>query len=908
MPRRAELPTLRASLLAAVAALCGLSAGVGAHGPDHDHAQAESPARTVEVSPAVRRLLDAPYVTDEERSELRVFHGVWTREDLRDPDLRARAAIQTGVFDDRAVARVEAPAELRAEAARRRGEPEVALALLEGDGSVRAARIRMESLADLGRFDDAIVEGAAAEGALRANRALSAPELVDAVRMLRLRARLTGEPASGYQAMLDLLAQARRIDRLYWPASLAEAELLYEKDARDDAAKALQEAIALNPRAADAWALLGRLHVDGFNMDAARAVADTLDDFASELSGDPTATSTLGALVRARSWLRQSEPEVASEWLDPLAERHPHHREGLALRAAAAAVRYQPALLEDLLSMSEELSPGAPDTLFAVGAALAEARQYEPAAEYLRLASDRLPNWPAPLIELGLLELQSGRDANALDALRRVAKLDPFNTRARNSLVLLEELVTYETLEGEHFVVRFKRGPDEVLAREMLPILDSIHGVVAGAIDHEPARKTTLELMPNHNWFAVRITGMPNIHTIAAATGPVIAMETPRLGPNHSGEYDWVRVVRHEYVHTVTLSRTRNRIPHWFTEAAAVWLELAPRDYDTCVLLANALRAGELFNLQDINTAFVRPKKPTDRAQAYAQGHWMYEFMVERFGERAPLELMDLYAEGVREEEAFRRVLGVGGDEFLAMFLPWAGEQVRAWGLAPEPDLRVVRFEGFASTEAGGASVRERLRRAAMSGAMRAAGLSGAEVAPLELPRPDEAQARAWLERHPDHPGALEAAVQLALFETEGRATEAMVPLLERYAKARPVDPLPHRLLAQHHLASDHPERAIPHLEFLDAREQRTAAYAAALAQRYEAIDDLPLAAARAERATTIAPFNAELRELAARVALLRGDMQNAERHIWALTVLEPTRELHRQRLERVRQLRASAD
>lgn len=903
MRPRADRCRGRGALAAALVALAGVCAPAWSHAPE----QAEPRPAAIAVAPAVQRLIDAPYTTDEERGALRVFHGVWTAAELRDPDRRATAALLSGVWDDPSLRRVEAPTALRAEAALRRGEPEAAIALLEGDASLAAARVRTQALTDLGRFDDALVEAGAAEGALRADRSLTAPEIVDAVRMLRVRARLRGEPASGYQAMLDLLAQARRLDRLYWPAALAEAELLYEKDARDDAAKALQEVLSLNPRAADAWALLGRLHVDGFNMDAARTVAGTLDDMACDVSGDPTDSSFQGALIRARSWLRQNEPEVADEALAPWAERHPFQREGLAMRAAIAAVRYQPGRLEDLLALSDELSPGAPDTLFAVGAALSEARQYEPAAEYLRLSSDRLPNWPAPLIELGLLELQSGRDANALDALRRVAKLDPYNTRARNSLTLLEELVTYSTLEGDHFIVRYKPGVDEVLAREMLPILDEIHGVVATAIDHEPAVKTTLELMPNHSWFAVRITGMPAIHTIAAATGPVIAMETPRLGPNHSGVYDWVRVVRHEYVHTVTLSRTRNRIPHWFTEAAAVWLELAPRDYDTCVLLATALERRELFNLRDINTAFVRPKKPTDRAQAYAQGHWMYEFMVERFGERAPLELMDLYAQGVREEEAFRRVLGMGGDEFFALFLPWAGEQVMAWGLSPEPDLRVVRFESFLASEEGAEIVRARLRDAARAGAMRVAGLAAQRVEPIELPRPTIEQAQAWVALYPDHPGALEALIQLSLREREGVATPDMIETLERYARARPVDPTPHRLLAQLYLAGADPDAAIPHLEFLDAREQRTAAYAAALAQRYEAIDDLSRAAAKADRATTIAPYNAELRELAARIALVGGDLASAERHVWALTKLEPQRELHRQRLDRVRELRASA-
>ncbi|MFM8699515.1 MAG: hypothetical protein ACKOF7_12850, partial [Phycisphaerales bacterium] len=80
----------------------------------------------------------------------------------------------------------------------------------------------------------------------------------------------------------------------------------------------------------------------------------------------------------------------------------------------------------------------------------------------------------------------------------------------------------------------------------------------------------------------MRITGMPSVHTMAASTGPLIALEAPREGAPqlHLGRFDWEDVLRHEYVHTVTLDRTRNRIPHWFTEALATRLETKPRSFD----------------------------------------------------------------------------------------------------------------------------------------------------------------------------------------------------------------------------------------------------------------------------------------------------------------------------------------
>ena len=66
-------------------------------------------------------------------------------------------------------------------------------------------------------------------------------------------------------------------------------------------------------------------------------------------------------------------------------------------------------------------------------------------------------------------------------------------------------------------------------------------------------------------------------------------------------------------------------------------------------------------------------------------------------------------------------------------------------------------------------------------------------------------------------------------------------------------------------------------------------------------------AIASAERATQIDPFNAPTRELAATIALQAHDLAGAERHIAALTQIEPTREIHKQRLEAVRKMRAEA-
>jgi tetratricopeptide (TPR) repeat protein len=555
------------------------------------------------------------------------------------------------------------------------------------------------------------------------------------------------------------------------------------------------------------------------------------------------------------------------------------------------ALSYDEQALEQALAAYEELSPGSAKAYAVVGRHLSLNRQYEASAVILEEAIRRQPAWPEPRIELGLMELQSGREDKALQALQEVVELDPFNDRAANSLFLLEEMAGYAEIETEHFVIRYRPGVDRVLAEMMPERLEAIHEIVSTRFDFEPDRKTVIEVMPDHRRFAVRITGMPWIHTVAACTGPVIALEVPREGKRteHLGLFDWPRVLQHEYTHTITLAQTRNRIPHWLTEAAAVSMELAPREYDRCVLLAEAYMGGTLFDLDEIKWAFVRPKRPSDRSQAYAQGHWMVEYLNERFGESALIRLLDQYFQGQREEDAIPAALGISREQFFRDFKVWAGKQVKAWGLDPEPSLEdlldEVRLSDPEMSVVMEASRQARLDAIAqaLTGQIGRATtrperwLRGADWPELVRPPVEITSERLveWLARHPDHPDLLELDIRERLALGEDDVNE-IVARLEHYAKARPVDPFPHKKLAEIWLASEDPSRAIEHLEALDALEEKSPVYAQKLARLYRTAGQLDKAQISSTRALHIDPYHAYNRELAAAIAIEAGDLPAA--------------------------------
>ena len=870
-----------------------------------------TPSPAPDPAPSLVRALEESYLTKNERRDLRVFHGLWTAADLATPALRARAALVAGVYDDPSLFDMNSDPEDRADAALARGDLEQALEAAAPLMTIRAARIRAAALEGLGKFAEADLAIDAVAQQMLESPLITAAELTEAARALRIRARLQGRPASDFTNLMKMLARASQdLDRLYWPALLEQADLLYDKDNTREAVGAVIETLSLNPTCARAWALLGRVFVDSFDFTKAENVALRLDEIErslrtlgpAEAVGSPSANG-----IRARAALRQNDPDFALKTLGEALERYPNSRDTLAVEAAAIALTYDWDSLENALARFDARSPGSPLALYEAGRALSENRQYGRAADYLERAQERQPNWPQPVIELGLLEMQSGRDTRALAALRRATELDEFNVRARNSRRLIEELVTYDTVESDHFIIRYKPGVDEVLAREMPGPLENIYSIVTTGVEHEPASKTVIELLPDHEWFAVRITGMTGIHTIAASTGPVIAMEAPRDGKKHFGTYDWVRVLRHEYVHTVTLSRTNYRIPLWFTEAAAVFLENVPRDYPTCQLLVGALTEDALFDMEEVNIAFVRPKRANDRAQGYAQGHWMYQFIRERWGPAAPLTLMDLYADGVREDAAMRQVLGLSQSEFLSAFREWARDDARTWGMLPERSFVDLLREESMADPVWQAEAEARLERFALTAAFFESPAQALANFELPLLSPSMSVINRLLARSPGHPDVLEVKLNTQVAQNGGQVFASMIPDLEAYANARPVDPMPHRHLARLYLQSATPEKAIEHLEYLDAREQHSSAYAVELAKRYATLGEWDKAWAKALRATQIAPYDPSNRELAAGMAIQRGDLDAAERLIETLVVLEPKQEIHTRRLERIRAMKAEA-
>ena len=801
------------------------------------------------LSPLVTRLLHDAVTLPAEKTELRLFHGQWS--DLPKSLTRAQKAhlaLLRFDLDNPALKSKAARPSWQAEAALDRGEPRAAMALLAKDDRPRAMLVKAKASEQLGQTGKAIdLLKVIAKDADKYQH--SAPDLTAAAEGMILLAQLEGLPAANYQEAMNLLGQAHeQIDPLYWPALVAEAETLMARDNLRDANKSLVEALRLDPKSSRAWYDFGVIGVDTYDFGKVTLALKQLRTINPD--------HLLADELQIREALTQKDIHTARRVVIAAIKRYPNQRDLLALQAATQALANETGAMTRTLAYLDKLSPGSPRGFYVVGQNLSRARQYEQAAAMLREAISRAPNWPAPHDELGLLLMQWGRLHEAETVLVKAAALDPFNRQVGNQLQLVKRMLGYPTIETPHFIIRYQPGVDSALAHDMPRPLEKMYADVTHDFGYKPKVKTEIDLMPDEHAFAVRITGMPDIWTIAACTGSCIALTPPRNGANQHGPFDWTNVIRHEFTHTVTLGETHNRVPHWFTEACAVSEQQNVRSYDTCQLLAWALAKNKLFALDQINWGFVRPKRPYGRQLAYAQARWMLAFIDDRWSHQAIIDLLHLYDQDVGNVDAIRQVTHLGPDQFMTQFKAWARQQVASWGLSPEhlPKAVAEAIAGKGSTPGLG-QIKRLLK----------ADPHAADLLKL--------YAAALLKQRPIPAGAKQA--------------------VQAYAQARPVDPWAQRMLVKLAVKADDLDAAIAPLKQLNKQEREDGSWAYELARIQRRLGRLGPAAEAIISAVHHEPYNPMYRAFAATVYLQLKDPRRALEQLKALAMLEPDEAIH---------------
>jgi Tfp pilus assembly protein PilF len=500
----------------------------------------------------------------------------------------------------------------------------------------------------------------------------------------------------------ELYPDILKLDKNYWPAHYEAGLLFLEKFNEADASKEFNKALAINPNAAEVHAALAALALQNYDLvPAIRSIDRALEIngellWAKQLRADvhlsnfdaAAAIVTLGEALKLNPHDERTLGRLAAAYIarDGIDERSVENAlsgvpeapkdldtstrptERLPPRRAGSVRSLQNDSFVKLIEQVNARNPHAGEFYNALGDGLDRLRRYPAAERFYREAINRMPQLVAPYGQLGLIQMRLADESAAEKTLAKSFEIDPFNVRVNNSIKVLEVLAGYATLETEHFVIKFDRGHDEVLARAAAKYLeDDVYPTLCKRLGYEPQGKSLFEFFSRakntdgHGWFSARMVGLPYVGTVGACAGRVVAMQSPS---DAREPFNWARVLRHEFVHVVNLQQTNFNIPHWFTEALAVYNEDLPRPELWDRLLSEAVKEKKLFDLGTINSGFIRPKSSDQWNLAYCQAELYAEFLLARFGEDALAKMLAAFADNLTTPRAIERSFGVSVEDF----------------------------------------------------------------------------------------------------------------------------------------------------------------------------------------------------------------------------------------------------
>ena len=511
---------------------------------------------------------------------------------------------------------------------------------------------------------------------------------------------------------------ALKADKECWQAHQLTGRLLLEKYNRTQGIPELKAALAINPNAVEVHVQLAQSAVGEYNWD------EVEDEAKRALEIAPKTPGALRALAEAKLYFRDAE--AAEKLLTEAMEINPVDQETLALVATLRMLqdgwpdvsrlkvlvdnldRIAGLKPEEVLALlADNRSPAAPPAghpvaspterpvggatglqltrfekivvavatrnpkpgyfLTALGEQVDRFRQHAIAEPLFKQAIVLMPQLSQPKTALGQVYMQTGRIDDAKKLLDDAFKADPYHVRVSNMRKVLKVLDDYSTVTTEHFVIRADAKLDKLLARYMAEYLEEVYPELTTLFGFEPESRTQIEIyneakgLNGHQWFSARMVGLPWVQTIGASTGSIIAMTSPS---GMEQPLNWARVMKHEFVHILTLQQTNFNIPHWYTEALAVRSEGYPRPVEWNKLLLDRVPKGELKNLDNLSMGFIRAGNQANWNFAYCQSVLYAEYMVERFGEPSLAKLLDSYRRNRTTDQAVPEVFGVEKADF----------------------------------------------------------------------------------------------------------------------------------------------------------------------------------------------------------------------------------------------------
>lgn len=256
-----------------------------------------------------------------------------------------------------------------------------------------------------------------------------------------------------------------------------------------------------------------------------------------------------------------------------------------------------------------------------------------------------------------------------LDAAAAKGRRDPGNWLVKLIRNTARTAQHFKVKKGEHFIVKYEPGPDELLAEWTLETLEAQRAALEKDLGYAPPEVIPVEIYATGDKFATVTTlTRQEIET----TGTIALCKFNRLMITTPGAlaygYPWRDTLAHEYTHYVVARMTGNEVPIWLHEGLAKYLEVRWRkptggdpNPTTDTVLAEALQKSYFIPFEKMHPSIAKLPTAYDATLAFAQVENMIGLSFDTWGAAGVRTLLEGLRDGKEMDAAITGAFGVVG-------------------------------------------------------------------------------------------------------------------------------------------------------------------------------------------------------------------------------------------------------
>jgi tetratricopeptide (TPR) repeat protein len=442
--------------------------------------------------------------------------------------------------------------------------------------------------------------------------------------------------------------------------------LLHERFNNADAEKLFKEALARDPKNAQAYLGLALVSADGFDSKAVEWTAKAL-----ELDPKLIEAHELAASLA----LEDSDQQQAVRQADEAIGLSPDALDAMAIRAAVEVLADRPP--DGWLEKIRQVNPSYGEGYAIVAHHLVLNRRYLDGVAYYRKAIEADPRLWSARSELGINLMRLGQEDEPRRQLEMCYNNGYKDAATVNSLRLLDSYKNFVTFKDDTTILKLQKNEAELLRPYFEGELKKSIATYEKKYKMKLPGPVQLEVYPDHEDFAVRTLGMPGLGALGVTFGEVVAMDSP--SGRKPGEFNWGSTLWHEMSHVFILTATNHRVPRWFTEGLAVHEETqaSPEWGDRMTPeIVVAIRDKKLLPVAQLDRGFIRPEYPAQVIVSYYQAGRICDYIQSRWGEGKLLDMVHSFAQLKTTPEAIEQDLSMAPEEFDKQFDEWLDREV----------------------------------------------------------------------------------------------------------------------------------------------------------------------------------------------------------------------------------------